>query len=295
MPKAKANNIEIEYETYGDPSGKPLLLVMGLGAQMIRWDEGFIQEFVKRGFYVIIFDNRDVGLTTKFEEFGVPDRIKMYQSLAKGEKIEAPYLVDDMADDAIGLLDVLGIEKAHICGASMGGMIVQAIVCKYPSRVLSLTIIMSSSGKPRLPQVRPEALKILMTPAPQEREANIEHSVETWRVIWGSGFPFPEDMVRERARREYDRSYYPQGSTRQMVAVLACADRTKQLASVKVPTLVIHGKDDPLGPYEDSVAISKAIPGSELLLIEGMGHSLPPEIWPQVINAIVANTEKASS
>lgn len=294
MPKAKANNIEIEYETYGDPSGKPLLLVMGLGAQMIRWDEGFIQEFVKRGFYVIIFDNRDVGLTTKFEEFGVPDRIKMYQSLAKGEKIEAPYLVDDMADDAIGLLDVLGIEKAHICGASMGGMIVQAIVCKYPSRVLSLTIIMSSSGKPRLPQVRPEALKILMTPAPQEREANIEHSVETWRVIWGSGFPFPEDMVRERARREYDRSYYPQGSTRQMVAVLACADRTKQLASVKVPTLVIHGKDDPLGPYEDSVAISKAIPGSELLLIEGMGHSLPPETWPQVINAIVANTEKAS-
>lgn len=295
MPKAKANNIEIEYETYGDPSGKPLLLVMGLGAQMIRWDEGFIQEFVKRGFYVIIFDNRDVGLTTKFEEFGVPDRIKMYQSLAKGEKIEAPYLVDDMADDAIGLLDVLGIEKAHICGASMGGMIVQAIVCKYPSRVLSLTIIMSSSRKPRLPQVRPEALKILMTPAPQEREANIEHSVETWRVIWGSGFPFPEDMVRERARREYDRSYYPQGSTRQMVAVLACADRTKQLASVKVPTLVIHGKDDPLGPYEDSVAISKAIPGSELLLIEGMGHSLPPETWPQVINAIVANTEKASS
>lgn len=295
MPQAKANNIEIEYETYGDPSGKPLLLVMGLGAQMIRWDEGFIQEFVKRGFYVIIFDNRDVGLTTKFEEFGVPDRIKMYQSLAKGEKIEAPYLVDDMADDAIGLLDVLGIEKAHICGASMGGMIVQAIVCKYPSRVLSLTIIMSSSEKPRLPQVRPEALKILMTPAPQEREANIEHSVETWRVIWGSGFPFPEDMVRERARREYDRSYYPQGSTRQMVAVLACADRTKQLASVKVPTLVIHGKDDPLGPYEDSVAISKAIPGSELLLIEGMGHSLPPETWPQVINAIVANTEKASS
>jgi len=295
MPKAKANNIEIEYATFGDPASKPLLLVMGLASQMIRWDERLIQEFVKRGFYVIIFDNRDIGLSTKFEDFGVPNVMKAISSSMRGKEVDAPYLVDDMAADAVGLLDFLGIKKVHICGASMGGMIVQTIATNYPSRVLSLTSIMSTTGATNLPQAKPEAMKILMTPAPVERQANIENSVETWRVLWGSGFPYPEDMIRERAGREFDRSFYPQGTNRQLVAILASGDRTEKLASIKVPTLVIHGKDDPLVPYEGGIATSKAIPGSELLLIEGMGHTLPPEAWPQVVDAIVANAEKAST
>lgn len=295
MPKAKANNIEIEYATFGDSSAKPLLLVMGLGAQMIRWDVRLIEEIVKRGFYVIIFDNRDIGLSTKFEDAGIPDLTKAIGAAMKREKIEAAYLLKDMADDAVGLLDALGIEKAHICGASMGGMIVQEIAINHPSRVLSLTSIMSTTGDPNLPQPAPKALKILMKPAPEEREANIEYAVEAGRFLYGSGFPFDEEKARVDAGKNYDRSFYPQGMARQLIAILASGERTEKLASVKVPTLVIHGKDDPLVPHEAGIATSKAIPGAELILIDGMGHSSPPETWPQTIDAIVANTEKASN
>ncbi len=294
MPKAKANNIELDYETFGDPSAKPLLLVMGLGAQRIRWDELLIDKIVKRGFYVITFDNRDIGLSTKFEEAGVPDIMKAATAGMKGEKVDAPYLLKDMADDAVGLLDALGIEKAHICGASMGGMIVQEIAINHPSRVLSLTSIMSTTGAPGLPPAKPQAMQILMKPAPQEREASIEASIEAGRVLYGS-FPYDEEKARKLAGINYDRSFYPQGMGRQMLAIMASGDRTEKLASVKVPTLVMHGKDDPLVLVECGIATSEAIPGSELLLIEKMGHSTPPEAWPQIVNAIVSNTEKASN
>ena len=295
MPKAKANNIELEYETYGDPSGKPFLLVMGLGAQMIRWDVGLIEEIVKHGFYVIIFDNRDIGLSTKFEDAGTPNVMKAIGAAMKREKVESPYLLKDMADDAVGLLDALGIEKAHICGASMGGMIVQEIAINHPSRVLSLTSIMSTTGDPNLPQANPKAMKILMTPAPTERSASIDFGVEAGRLLYGSGFPFDEEKARKEVAKSYDRSFYPQGMSRQLIAILASGDRTEKLASVKVPTLVIHGKDDPLVPHEGGIATAKAIPGAELLLIDGMGHSSPPETWPQTVDAIVANTEKANN
>jgi pimeloyl-ACP methyl ester carboxylesterase len=294
MPKAKANNIEIEYDTFGDLSAKPLLLVMGLGAQMIRWDELLIDELVKRGFYVIIFDNRDIGLSTKFEEAGVPDLMKAVAANMKGEKFDTPYLLKDMADDAVGLLDALGIEKAHICGASMGGMIVQEIAINHPSRVLSLTSIMSTTGAPDLPPAKPEAMQLLMKPAPEGRDANIENAVEAGRILYGS-FPYDEEKARDLAGKNYDRSFYPQGMGRQMLAIMASGDRTEKLASVKVPTLVIHGKDDPLVLVECGIATSKAIPGSELLLFEKMGHSMPPETWSEGLDAIVANTEKASN
>jgi len=298
MPKAKANNIEIEYATFGDPSAKPFLLVMGLGAQMIRWEELFIDEIVKRGFYVIIFDNRDIGLSTKFEAAGIPDVMKATVASMKGEKIDAPYLLKDMADDAVGLLDALGIEKAHICGGSMGGMIVQSIAINHPSRVLSLTSIMSTTGAPDLPQAKPEAMKVLMelmTTTPTGRDAVIEAGMVASRILYGSGFQLDEEKARKRAGESYDRSYYPQGMTRQTIAIIASGDRTEGLASVKVPTLVIHGKDDSLVPVECGIATSKAIPGSELLLIDGMGHSSPPETWPQVVDAIVSITEKANN
>ena len=293
MPKAKVNDIEIEYETFGEPSSKPLLLIMGLGAQMINWDEEFCEKLVERGFYVIRFDNRDVGLSTKFEEAGEPDLMKLFMSVQKGEKIEAPYTLEDMADDAVGLLDVLNVDKAHICGRSMGGMIAQIIAYRHPKRILSLISISSSTGNPDLPRPKPEAMQVLVNPIPTEREAIIENGVNRMRIIHGSGFPFDEERARKLVGNSFDRSAYGQGFGRQLSAVIASGNRKPALASITVPTLVIHGGDDPLVPLEGGRDTAEAIPGSELLIIEGMGHSLPPEVWLQVIDAITKNAFKA--
>ena len=293
MPKVKANNIEIEYDTFGDPSLKPLLMAMGLGAQMIRWDEEFCMKLVEEGFYVIRFDNRDVGLSTKFEEAGEPDLMKEFMKLQRGESIKPPYTIEDMANDAVGLLDALKIEKAHICGASMGGMIVQLIAIRHPNRVLSLISIMSTTGNPNLPQAKPEAMQALITPVPSEREANIEEVVKRRRIVYGSGFPFPEETIRKEVAALYDRSYYPQGMVRQLIAVLGSESRVPLLGSIKVPTLVIHGSDDPLVPVEGGKDTAASIPGAELLIIDGMGHCIPSETWPQVVEAIAKNADKA--
>ncbi|MFW9972533.1 MAG: alpha/beta fold hydrolase [Candidatus Odinarchaeota archaeon] len=293
MSKAKANNIEIEYETFGDPSSKPLLLIMGLGAQMIRWDIEMCERLAELGFYVIRFDNRDVGLSTKFDEAGEPDLIKLFMAAQRGEKVEAPYTLNDMADDAVGLLDALNIEKAHICGASMGGMIAQVIAYRHPSRVLSLTSIMSSTGNPDLPQPKPQALQVLLKPVPEGRDAIIEDGINRLRIIHGSGFPFDEDKARKLVEASYDRSNYRPGFARQMAAILATGNRKSALGSIKVPTLVIHGKDDPLMPDEGGRDTAEAIPGAELQIIEGMGHSIPIEVWPRVLKAFVKNASKA--
>jgi len=293
MPKAKANNIEIEYETFGNPTDKPLLLVTGLGGQMIVWDEEFIQLLENLGFYVIRFDNRDVGLSTKFEEAGTPNLMKEMMAFQAGEPIEAPYSLEDMADDAVGLLDFLHIEKAHICGRSMGGMIVQLITLRYPSRVLSLTSIMSTTGNPDLPQATPEAMQFLLTPVPTERNAYIDHSLKIGRLLYGSGFPYNEEKGRNLVERAYDRCYYPPGFGRQLLAIVTNGNRKQKLSSVIVPTLVIHGGDDPLVPVESGKDTAEAIPGSELIIIDGMGHSLPPETWGQISDAIAKNAAKA--
>ncbi|MFX1327262.1 MAG: alpha/beta fold hydrolase [Promethearchaeota archaeon] len=295
MPKVKANNIEIEYDTFGDPSLKPLLMIMGLGAQMIRWDVELCEKLVESGFYVIRFDNRDVGLSTKFDQAGEPDLMKMFMAVQKGEKIEAVYTLNDMADDAVGLLDALNIDKAHICGASMGGMIAQVIAYRHPSRVLSLTSIMSSTGNPDLPQPKPQALQVLLKPPPEGREAIIEDGVNRMRIIHGSGFPFDEKKARESVAAAYDRSNYRPGYSRQLAAILATGNRKSALASIKVPTLVIHGGDDPLVSVEGGTETAEAIPGAELLIIEGMGHSLPIEVWSRLIDAFIKNTSKAYS
>ncbi|MFX1419978.1 MAG: alpha/beta fold hydrolase [Promethearchaeota archaeon] len=293
MPKAKANNIEIEYETFGNPSSKPLLLIMGLGAQMIRWDVEMCEKLAESGFYVIRFDNRDVGLSTKFDEAGEPDLMKLFMAVQRGEKIEAAYTLNDMADDAVGLLDALNIEKAHICGASMGGMIAQVIAYRHPSRVLSLTSIMSSTGNPDLPQPKPQALQVLIRPPPEGRDAIIEDGVNRLRIIHGSGFPFDEKKARQLVEASYDRSNYRPGYTRQLAATLATGNRKPALSSIKVPTLVIHGSHDPLMPPDGGKDTAEAIPGSELLIVEGMGHSLPPEVWPEVFEAFMKNASKA--
>jgi len=293
MPKAKANNIEIEYESFGNPSSKPLLLIMGIGAQMLRWEKEFCEKFVEKGFYVIRFDNRDVGLSTKFDDAGEPDLMKMYMQMAKGEKIESLYTLNDMADDAAGLLTALEIDKAHICGASMGGGIAQILAYRHPSRVLSLTSIMSSTGNPDLPQPKPEVLKLMTQSPPTTREAIIEARVNRLRILHGVYFPFDEEEWRKFATASYERSHYPPGITRQFVAIRATGNIKPALSSISVPTLVIHGSEDPLVPVEGGKDTAEAIPGAELLIIEGMGHSIPIEVWPKVVDAIAKIASKA--
>ncbi len=293
MPKVKANNIDIEYETFGNASDKPLLLVMGLGAQMIAWDEKFIQLLVDHDFYVIRFDNRDVGLSTKCEEAGEPNIMQAFMAAQAGETIESPYSLEDMADDTIGLLDALNIEKAHICGASMGGMIVQIIAFRHPTRVISLTSIMNSTGNPDLPLAKPEVLQLFTTPVPPGRDTYIENAIKAGRLLYGSGFPYDEVRGRELAGRAFDRCFYPNGFGRQLLAIMANGNRKPKLTSITVPTLVIHGGDDPLVPVEGGKDTHEAIPGSELIIIDGMGHSLPPETWSQITDAIKANAAKA--
>lgn len=290
MPNVTANGIQIEYDTFGDSSFPALLLIAGNGAQMILWEADFCELLAQKSLLVIRFDNRDSGLSTKFDEAGVPDMMAVIQAAREGKPVESAYSLDDMADDAVGLLDALGIERAHICGLSMGGMIAQVISCRHPKRVISLTSIMSTTGNPDLPQGKPEAIAAVVAPAPQERQAYIEHYVNTWRRIWSPGFPFEEKRVRRFLEQSYDRSYYPQGMARQNAAIIASGDRRPQLSVVKVPTLVIHGADDPLIPVDGGKDTARVIPGASLLIINGMGHDLPKGVWGEIVSAVSNHT-----
>jgi pimeloyl-ACP methyl ester carboxylesterase len=293
MAKATANGIEIEYDTFGKPGKAPLLLIAGLAMQLIHWDEALCEHLARRGHHVIRFDNRDAGLSTKFAEAGIPDIGQIIEARMKGEEFRPPYTLEDMADDAVGLLDALEIEKAHVCGMSMGGMIAQTIGLNHQQRVLSLISIFSHTGSAALPPPTPEALEYLVTPPPMEREANITYTLDVWRTFSGKGFPLDEDWNRKIAAKAYDRAFYPEGVARQMAAVLTQKNRKFELGSVSVPTLVIHGADDPLVPVEGGKDTAEAIPGAELIIIDGMGHDLPHGgAWPQIVDAIVNHTQK---
>src|SRR2546421_2398272 len=265
MPTARANGVEIAYEIFGAPEGRPLLLIMGLAAQMILWDDDLCAALAARGHRVIRFDNRDVGLSTKCDWAGMPDAAAAMQAALLGERVDAPYTLPDMAADAVGLLDALGIAAVHVVGASLGGMIAQAMAIAHPTRVLSLTSIMSSTGDRSLPPARPEAAAVLLLPAPTDRAGNIERAVHVFRTIGSPGFPFDEARVRELAARSFDRCFHPAGAARQLVAILASGSRKEALAAVAVPTLVIHGRDDPLIPVEAGLATARAVRGAELL------------------------------
>jgi len=295
MPKAIANNIEIEYDTFGKTEDEPIILINGLGSQMIRWIEGFCEALVKKGFYVIRFDNRDVGLSSKIDSADEQNIMEVINAIQKGKSINLPYTLNDMADDAIGLLDYLKLKKAHICGVSMGGMIAQIIAYRHSSRVLSLVSIMSSTGDSNGPQATPQMMQMLMTPAPKERDANINHSVEIRRILNGSGFAFDGELHKQLAEEAYDRSYYPDGYNRQMLAIISSDSRKTNLKSIKVPTLVIHGSVDPLVPVDAGKDTANSIPDAELIIIEGMGHSFPfpRETWPKLVDAISKNAKKA--
>lgn len=293
MPDVKANGIQIEYETFGDRSSPALLLIAGNGAQMIVWDTEFCELLAKTGLFVIRFDNRDSGLSMKFDEAGIPDIMSAIQAAMTGKPVKAVYTLDDMADDCVGLLDALGIEKAHICGASMGGMIAQIIAYRHPEHVLTLTSIMSTTGNPGLPMGRMDAISALVAPAPEQLNAYVEHYVNVWRNIWSPGFPYEVERVRAFMEKSFARSYCPQGMARQNIAVIAGGDRRSSLSSIKVPTLVIHGADDPLIPVEGGRDTARVIPGAKLLIIKGMGHDMPKGVWAEILSAIAQHTRQA--
>jgi pimeloyl-ACP methyl ester carboxylesterase len=286
---AHANGIDLEYVTEGDPSDQPLLLVMGLGAQLITWPQGFVDGLRARGFFVIRYDNRDCGLSTKFE--GLPE----ITALFAGDTSSAPYRIEDMADDAAALLSELGVERAHVVGASLGGMIAQALVIRYREMFLSACSIMSTPAHPlEVGTPTGEALAALLRPVATTREEAIEASVAGSRVIGSPKYPSDEALLRARAGAAYDRCYCPEGTARQLAAVLASPDRTEGLRGVHMPFLVIHGEDDPLVTVSGGEATAAAVPDAKLLTIPGMGHDLPEALWGEVIDAIVANTELAA-
>ena len=281
MPRAKANGIELEYETFGDPNAKPLMLIAGLSQQLIGWDDEFCAQLAKRGFHVIRFDNRDCGLSTRMEEAGPPDIAAAFSG-----NPQPAYQLDDLADDAVGLLDVLGIRAAHIVGASMGGFIAQLVALNHPDRVLSLTSIMSGPGGEDEVVAKPEGAAILMVSPPATRQERIEQGMSIRQVLKGSGDPFDQAFERARATRAVDRAYSPVGVGRQLVAILAAKSRLERLKNVRVPTLVLHGIDDVLVPVENGRLVAAAVPGAWWIEFEGMGHDLPRRVWPQALDAI---------
>jgi pimeloyl-ACP methyl ester carboxylesterase len=272
MPIAPSNGIEVFYDTFGARTDPALVLIRGLGSQMISWREPFCEMLAERGFFVVRFDNRDVGLTSK-----TPD---------------VKYTIDDMAADTVGLMDHLGIQQAHIAGMSMGGMIAQQIAISYPDRVLSLTSIMSTIGGSDVVPPTPEALAALMAPAPATREEAIAQGMRSRRVIGSPKF-FDEDEALELATLSYDRCNHPEGRARQMAAIQAAPPRAEALGRLTVPAVVIHGVQDPLVPVENGRRTAAAIPGAEIVEIDGMGHDIPPGVWAPIVDAIVAVAARA--
>lgn len=291
---AKANGIELCYEVFGAPDAEALVLIMGLGAQMILWDDEFCRDLAGRGFRVIRFDNRDIGQSTRMSG-GKPLRpLELLKLRLFKIPPEAPYKLWDMAGDVVGLLDALGIGKAHIVGASMGGMIAQEIAMQYPDRVLSLTSIMSSTGNPKLPPPTREASAMLLAPPPASKEEYLDRFGKTWKILRGGSFPLDEAKDRERAEHTYARGLNPAGVGRQLRAILASGNRKDRLGSLRTPTLVIHGTIDPLVRVEAGKDTAASIPGARLLLIDGMGHALPIPMWPTIIGAIAEHAHEAT-
>jgi pimeloyl-ACP methyl ester carboxylesterase len=284
MPSTTGNGITIEYETAGDPSHPPLLLIQGLGGQLISWDPAFVAALVAKGFHVVTFDNRDVGRSTWFDAAGVPD-----VGAALVGQSQPAYLLPDMADDAAGLLDALDIRSAYVLGISMGGMIAQALAIQYPRRVRSLVTIMSTTGDPTVGQPHPEVVAALMVPPPDNRQEAIESAVRGARITGSPGFPFRGEAIAARAAAAYDRGFHPAGALRQTIAVLASPDRTPALRGLTIPTLVIHGESDPMVDASGGKATAAAVRGATLWVIPGMGHDLPPDLFPEIANRVAAH------
>jgi pimeloyl-ACP methyl ester carboxylesterase len=293
MTRAKLpNGIELEYDTFGSPDHPTVLLVMGFTAQMTVWEEGFCELIAGCGRHVVRFDNRDCGLSTKLDGRFVDPMAVMQAHLAGDELPPVPYTLSDMGADAIGLLDHLGVERAHVVGASMGGMIVQTMAIEHPERLLSVTSIMSTIGDLAYGTPSTEALEVLLSPPPPDRDEFVANAARFG--VWSSKRYFDADKAMRFAGAAYDRSFYPEGASRQLAAIYASGDRTALLPSVTVPTLVIHGLDDSLIHPSGGRRTAELVPGAELLEVDDMGHDMPEPLWPALVDAIVAHTDRAA-
>lgn len=297
MSILKANSIELAYDSFGDETAEAILLIAGLGTQMIRWTVSFCQELATRGYRVIRFDNRDAGCSTHFIRCATPDFRSLAAMLTAGQRPDVPYTLYDMADDTIGLLNALSIDRAHIVGRSMGGMIAQILASEHADRVLSLTSIMSSTGNPALPQAEPDVMAMMMRAAPDpvtDEAGFLAHSLTFARRIAGTGHPFDEEAQRALVLEEVRRAHHPGGIGRQIAAIAVTGDRRSRLATIRVPTLVIHGTDDSLILPACGKDTASSIPDAEFLLVDGMGHDLPPTLSRTVARAIDQIARRAS-
>jgi proline iminopeptidase len=289
--------LHIEYESFGDPSQPTIVLIMGLGMQLIDWPDDFCHGLVARGYRVVRFDNRDCGLSGRAPGKKRANLVLAMAAATLGLPVRTPYTLEDMAGDVLGLMDRLGIERAHIVGASMGGMIAQVLAARFPRRVLSLTSIMSTSGNRRVSRPTKPARKVLLSrPAdPKNPESVIDFMVEMFRVIGSPGYPSIPEELRQRVRCAVQRAYDPAGIARQLLAIIASGDRRKLLRTISTPTLVIHGADDPLVPLAAGRDTAQQISGAALLVIEGMGHDLPPPLLPRLVQAIADHCDRGAA
>jgi pimeloyl-ACP methyl ester carboxylesterase len=291
VERVRVDGVELAYETFGDPADPPLVLVMGLGAQMLAWPDAFCQALADAGHHVVRFDNRDVGLSTHLDDVPPP---RLRDLVLRRRR--PPYRIDDMADDALGLLDALGIDAAHVVGASMGGFIAQTMALRQPAKVRSLTLIMTSTGSTKVGRARPKVLwRILRRRVATTREEAVSASIEGYRLIGSGGYAFDEEYLRDIAGRAYDRGFDPAGQLRQIWAITAQANRTRDLAGISAPTLVVHGLEDPLVNVSGGLALARAIPRATLVGFHGMGHDLPRALWPDIVRQILALTATAEA
>jgi len=293
MAIAKVNGIEIEYEIFGASSSPALLLIIGLGCQLIHWQEAFCRQIADHGYRVIRFDNRDSGLSSKFSATTMPEIIEKIGALFMGQEVSIPYTIDDMANDVAELLDALSIDSAHICGMSMGGYIAQTFALNNPSRTFSLTSIYSHSGNRKAFLPAQNILEAMMTPPPEEREPFMEYMSSFNKLVYGSGRPFDEEFHRNLAGRSFDRSFCPEGTGRQYLAIMSQKDRAAALGGLGAPSLIIHGDEDPLVPMAGGKATADAIPDAKFKRIRGMGHVMPnlDNYWFDIMNAMIEHME----
>ena len=290
-----ANGIQLEVEDHGSPDGEPLVLIMGLGMQLVAWNEDFVLSLVKRGFRVLRFDNRDIGLSQSFDHLGMPNVAVEAMKHAVGLPVRSPYSLADMADDTIGLLDAFGISRAHVCGASMGGMVAQRIAQRHPQRLKSLTLMMTTSGARRLPgpSLRVRSALLSRPADPKNLDSVVSHYVQLYKMIGSPGYPSSDEYLHQRLGMSVRRSHRPRGTARQLVAIAADGDRSPWLSRIGVPTQVLHGLADPLVPVAAGRDLAARIPNARLDLVEGMGHDLPQALWPRFADGISAAAARA--
>jgi proline iminopeptidase len=296
VARLDVNGLQIEYDTFGSPDDDPLLLIMGLGTQMVAWPVDFCEALAAHGHHVIRFDNRDIGLSTKFDGAGSPGRLRYLMNYFVGTPLGAPYTLTDMAADAVGVLDALDIESAHVVGASMGGMIAQLVTVHYPERVKSLTSIMSTSGARGLPRPRPDIMRHIFRDRPSKGDATamFEHLVKSLQLIGSPGYPRSDEEIRTLIKTTIERSHYPQGFVRQLAALVDDGSRVERLKTIDKRTLVIHGRDDPFVRVECGIDTARHIKGAKLEIIDGMGHDLPPQLIGRLASLIVDHAREAT-